>query len=107
MKLDNGQRKDAQCNQVLRKRESDRLAQRASRERTRQRLAFLEAKVKSLEATERSQQITGLLTQIEELRQENSRLRALILKVQTLTQASNFSATGKRAILGKLCCSPE
>ena len=87
-----------QSSQAARKREFDRLAQRASRERTRQRLAFLEAKVESLEATDRPEHITGLLRQIEELREENTRFRALLSKVLVLTQSFNLSTTGTLAI---------
>ena len=102
MERNDGQRRKASSSTVARKRESDKLAQRASRERTRHRLAYLEAKVELLEATDRPKQITGLLTQIEELREENTRLQALILKVQTLTQDFNISATGRRTILSEL-----
>ena len=68
--------------QIDRKRELDRIAQRMSRERTRNRIIFLEQKLKSLEARDRGGQISYLMKVIEDLRRENTQLRASLMKIR-------------------------
>jgi hypothetical protein len=70
---------------LSRKREKDRLAQRASRERVKNHVLLLEEKVKALEANDKSEQITKMMNIIENLTDENSRLRSLLGKIRCLT----------------------
>ena len=67
---------------VERKRELDRLAQRATRERTKNRIAFLEQKLASLESNDRSSEIVNLTKIIENLRNDNTRLQSAMLKMK-------------------------
>lgn len=53
-----------------------------SRERSRNRIVFLEQKLKSLEARDRGGQISHLMKVIEDLRQENTQLRASMMKIR-------------------------
>ena len=76
------QRRATADSQVDRKRELDRIAQRMSRERSRNRIVFLEQKLKSLEARDRGGQISYLMKVIEDLRQENTQLRASMMKIR-------------------------
>ena len=85
--VNSSRRKAATTSQVVRKRELDRNAQRASRNRTRSRIAFLEEKTRRLEAVNGSGQVAELLREVEKLRQENSHLRSLICKIRGLTES--------------------
>lgn len=76
------QRRTTADSQIDRKRELDRIAQRMSRERSRNRIIFLEQKMKSLEARDRGGQISHLMKVIEDLRQENTQLRASMMKIR-------------------------
>lgn len=76
------QRRATADSQIDRKRELDRIAQRMSRERSRNRIIFLEQKLKSLEARDRGGQISHLMKVIEDLRQENTQLRASMMKIR-------------------------
>lgn len=60
------QRRATADSQIDRKRELDRIAQRMSRERSRNRIIFLEQKLKSLEARDRGGQISHLMKVIED-----------------------------------------
>jgi hypothetical protein len=53
-----------------------------SRERSRNRIIFLEQKLKSLEARDRGGQISYLMQVIEDLRRENTQLRASMMKIR-------------------------
>jgi hypothetical protein len=70
---------------LARKREQDRLAQRARRERVTNRVHFLEEKVKALEVNDKSEQITKTMSIIGNLTDENSRLKSLLAKIGCLT----------------------
>ena len=65
-----------------RKRELDRLAQRATRERTKNRIAFLEQKLASLESCDRQGEISNLTKIIDNLRNDNMRLQSAMLKMR-------------------------
>jgi hypothetical protein len=69
-------------NKVERKRELDRLAQRATRERTKNRIAFLEQKLASLESHDQSSEILNLTKIIEGLREDNARLQSALMKMK-------------------------
>ncbi|KIW12640.1 hypothetical protein PV08_09918 [Exophiala spinifera] len=77
-----------------RKRVQDRLAQRATRERTRSRIAFLEQRLKSLEAADRQGEIVSLTRIIEDLRNENHRLRDALLKMRSTIDETIASTSG-------------
>ena len=74
---------------LSRKRELDRIAQRMSRERSKNRILYLEEKLKSLEARDRDGQISSLMSTIEDLRRQNTQLKALLLKMRSLADTVN------------------
>ena len=89
--------------QIDRKRELDRIAQRMSRERSRNRIIFLEQKLKSLEARDRGGEISHLMKVIEDLRQENTQLRASMMKIRFIADDLSEPATkGMSRALGRL-----
>ena len=67
--------------QIERKRELDRIAQRVSRERTRNRVRFLEDKLKSLEARDNQGQLSHLMEVIKKLQDENMELKSVMMKI--------------------------
>lgn len=81
-------RRDTNDVRAERKRELDRLAQRATRERTKNRIAFLEQKLASLESCDRESTVTQLTKTIDGLRNDNMRLQAAMLKMRfAITEA--------------------
>ena len=94
-KTTSSRRKTATTSQIVRKRELDRFAQRASRERTRLRLEFLEEKIQTLEAVDGPGQVAELMRKVEELRQENSRLRSLTWKIRCLADSVGPSKSSR------------
>ncbi|KAN0098919.1 protein of unknown function (DUF3425) domain containing protein [Hyaloscypha variabilis] len=79
------EKEDSKSNQRVRKRELDRVAQRASRERARNRLAFLEEKVAKLEALDQNQEVPNLMNALIKSREENARLRAALRRIRAYT----------------------
>ncbi|KAK6373680.1 hypothetical protein LTS17_008173 [Exophiala oligosperma] len=77
-----------------RKRVQDRLAQRATRERTKSRIAFLEQRLKSLEAQDRQGEIVSLTRIIDDLRNENHRLRDALLKMRSTIDETITATSG-------------
>ncbi|OCT44281.1 hypothetical protein CLCR_05796 [Cladophialophora carrionii] len=77
-------RRDADDSRVERKRIQDRLAQRATRERTKNRIAYLEQRLSSLEAGDKHGEITNLTRIIDNLRNDNNRLRNALVKMRTV-----------------------
>ena len=75
-------RRDTGDSRAERKRELDRLAQRATRERTKNRIAFLEQKLASLESCDRQGEISNLTKIIDNLRNDNMRLQSAMLKMK-------------------------
>lgn len=90
-----GGRRPSQASQISRKRELDRSAQRASRERVKNRIAFLEEKLARLEAGDENAQISDLMQRISNLQNENSRLRAILLKIRAWTDVPSMHDTGR------------
>lgn len=76
-------RRDADDGRAERKRIQDRLAQRATRERTKNRIAYLEQRLSSLEAGDKDGEITNLTRIIDNLRNDNNRLRNALVKMRT------------------------
>lgn len=66
-----------------RKRIQDRLAQRATRERTKNRIAYLEQRLRNLEAGDKAGEIASLTKIIDSVRQDNHRLRNAMVKIRT------------------------
>ena len=66
-----------------RKRIQDRLAQRATGERTKSRIAHLEQCLSSLEAGDKHGEISNLTQIIDNLRNDNNRLRNALLRMRT------------------------
>jgi hypothetical protein len=75
-------RRDTNDVRAERKRELDRLAQRATRERTKNRIAFLEQKLASLESCDRESTISQLTKTIDNLRNDNSKLQSAMMKMR-------------------------
>ncbi|OAP65064.1 hypothetical protein AYL99_01036 [Fonsecaea erecta] len=67
-----------------RKRIQDRLAQRATRERTKNRIAYLEQRLSSLESGDRDGEIANLTRIIDGLRSDNYRLRNALVKMRSV-----------------------
>lgn len=76
-------RRDPDDTRAERKRIQDRLAQRATRERTKNRIAYLEERLSSLESGDKQGEIASLTRIIDNLRQDNNRLRSAMLKIRT------------------------
>ncbi|KIW34561.1 uncharacterized protein PV07_01338 [Cladophialophora immunda] len=77
-------RRDTDDSRAERKRIQDRLAQRATRERTKNRIAYLEQRLSSLEAGDKDGEITNLTRIIDNLRNDNNRLRNALVKMRTV-----------------------
>ncbi|KAK5085896.1 hypothetical protein LTR05_005185 [Lithohypha guttulata] len=75
-------KQDTGSNRVERKRELDRLAQRATRERTKNKIADLEQRLASLESGDKNYEIAQLTKVIGDLRQENGRYQTALLKMR-------------------------
>ncbi|KIX02946.1 uncharacterized protein Z518_06496 [Rhinocladiella mackenziei CBS 650.93] len=76
-------RRDTDDGRAERKRIQDRLAQRATRERTKNRIAYLEQRLSSLEAGDKQGEIAALSRIIDNLRNDNHRLRNALVKMRT------------------------
>ena len=74
-------------NQINRKRELDRIAQRTSRERARNRILVLEEKLRSLEALDNGGQTSQLLNTIECLRTHNTELTSSLMKIRFIVDS--------------------
>ncbi|KAI1610163.1 hypothetical protein EDD36DRAFT_316837 [Exophiala viscosa] len=81
-------RRDSDDSRAERKRIQDRLAQRATRERTKNRISFLEQRLSSLEAGDKQGEIASLTRIVDNLQNDNHRLRNALLKMRnTIDQA--------------------
>lgn len=76
-------KKDNDDVRAERKRIQDRLAQRATRERTKNRIAYLEQRLRNLEAGDKGGEIASLTKIIDSVRQDNNRLRNAMVKIRT------------------------
>lgn len=80
-------RKTTAADPTTRKRELDRIAQRNCRERTKNRINFLEEKLRSLEARDRNSQFSNLAAMQETLLNDNSELRAAMRKILFIAES--------------------
>ena len=90
-------RRETSDSRTERKRELDRLAQRATRERTKNRIAFLEQKLASLESCDRQGEISNLTKIIDNLRNDNMRLQSAMLKMKFAINEALDGAEGASA----------
>jgi hypothetical protein len=81
-------RRDPSNCQAAKKRETDRIAQKKSRERARNRVLELEEKLNRLQDDDQQKQISELMRTVDELRRENERLRNVTTKIRCLTEAA-------------------
>ena len=79
-------RRGSSSGQTAKKRELDRIAQKKSRERARNRVAELEEKIRRLQSDDKQKQISELMRVIEDLRSENEKLRSMTEKIRSLTE---------------------
>ncbi|KAE8442652.1 hypothetical protein EG329_003009 [Mollisiaceae sp. DMI_Dod_QoI] len=89
-------RRDSNSSQIAKKRELDRIAQKKSRERARNRMLELEEKLERLQSDDRQKQITELLRVVDELKMENERLRATVEKIKDLVNCPGISVHDSR-----------
>lgn len=78
-----------------RKRELDRIAQRATRERTKNRIADLEQRLASLESGDKNSEIAQLTRTISELRGENTRYHTALSKLRLVINEALGDFDGK------------
>lgn len=74
--------------QTAKKRELDRIAQKKSRDRARNRVLELEDKIVRLQSDDKQKQIADLMRTVEDLRKENDRLRGMTEKIKCLTESA-------------------
>ncbi|CZR69176.1 uncharacterized protein PAC_19076 [Phialocephala subalpina] len=84
-------RRDSNSSQTAKKRELDRIAQKKSRERTRNRMLELEEKLERLQSDDKQKQISDLLRVVDELKRENERLQGIVDRVRGLVSDSGNS----------------
>jgi DNA repair exonuclease SbcCD ATPase subunit len=92
-------RRGSSSGQTAKKRELDRIAQKKSRERARNRMAELEEKIRRLQADDKQKQISELMGVIEDLRIDNERLRGMTEKIRSLTETIGPALKGILALI--------
>jgi hypothetical protein len=97
------EKEDSKSNQRVRKRELDRVAQRASRERARNRPAFPEEKVAKLEALDQNQEVPNLMNALIKSREENARLRAALKRIRAYTDVDAIDDAQDGTLLLQVC----
>lgn len=75
-------KKDNSDSRVERKRELDRIAQRATRERTKNKIADLEQRLAILESGDKNSEIAALTRTIDQLRNENAKYQNALTKMK-------------------------
>jgi hypothetical protein len=87
-------RQDAASEHRARKRDLDRLAQRASRERAKSRMMYLEETLARLQADDKQKQISDLMGVIADLRDQNTQLRTMLEKIGRLACSTAEGSSG-------------
>ncbi|KUJ07681.1 uncharacterized protein LY89DRAFT_691433 [Mollisia scopiformis] len=82
-------KRDSSSSQTAKKRELDRIAQKKSRERVRNRMLELQEKLERLQSDDKQKQITDLLKVVDDLKKENERLRDTVEKIRGLVNSTN------------------
>jgi hypothetical protein len=80
--------RDSSNSRRLRKRETDRLAQRANRERTKQRIEHLEAEVKRLKSQDQNAVFLELTETIENQQKRCEKLEGALFKVLSVVRTA-------------------
>jgi hypothetical protein len=88
-------RRESCSAQTAKKRELDRIAQKKSRERARNRMLELEDKLNRLQADDKQRQIADLMQVVDDLKRENERLRTVTERIRSLTDAVGPCEKGK------------
>lgn len=88
--------------QKAKKRELDRIAQKKSRERARNRVTELQETIRRLQDDDKQKQISELMGVIEDLRCENERLRSTMEKIRSLTDTLGTGLRDVEDIEGRL-----
>lgn len=96
-------RRDTSSSQLLRKRETDRLAQRATRERTKHRIEHLEQEIKRLKSQDQNSVVRELIETTEKQQKRNEELEGSLLKVLLIVQSACKSIQRMR-YTGTDCC---
>ena len=91
-------RRDTGDSRAERKRVQDRLAQRATRERTKNRISYLEQRLSSLEAGDKHGEITSLTRIIDDLRNDNNRLRSALVRIRTAIDQTVLETEDKNGV---------
>lgn len=81
-------RRDTNNAQLLKKRETDRLAQRATRERTKRRIEQLEQEIKRLKSQDQNAVIRDLIETTEKQRRQNEELEGAMFKILLIVKST-------------------
>lgn len=81
-------RRDTSNAQLLRKRETDRVAQRATRERTKHRIEHLEQEIKRLKSQDQNAVVRELIETTEKQQKKNEDLEGTLLKVLLIVRSA-------------------
>lgn len=81
-------RRDTSNAQLLKKRETDRLAQRATRERTKHRIEYLEQEIKRLKSQDQNAVISDLIETTEKQRTQNEELESALFKILLVVRSA-------------------
>ena len=92
-------RKSAGESRADRKRELDRIAQRATRERTKNRIADLEQRLASLESGDKNGEIAQLTRTISDLRCENAKYHTALAKLRSIVNETLGDSEGRHTWL--------
>lgn len=84
----NRTRKETSNAQLLKKRETDRLAQRATRERTKHRIEQLEQEIQRLKSLDQNTVIRDLIETTEKQRRQNEELEGALFKILLIVRSA-------------------
>lgn len=96
-------RRDTSNAQILKKRETDRLAQRATRERTKHRIEHLEQEINRLKSQDQNAVIRDLIETTEKQRKQNEELEGALFKILLIVRSACKSIERTRALVLIAC----